>query len=270
MQRRALEVPQMDTTNHVALVTGGGSGIGLAIARRLLDDGNTVIIAGRSPERLERARDQLPALHAVPFDVSDEAQIRHALDGIAGGFGRLTLLVNSAGVLGGYDFVDDRGAGPRMDEEVTTNLLGLLRVTRLALPLLLAQPAAAVVNVSSVLAYAGTPGSAVYSATKAAVHSFTRSLRVRLAGTPVRVFEVFPPLVDTDMVRGLDVPKVAPEVVAGAVMHGLRRDRHEVRVGGSRAVHILSRISPGRAESAVRRAVTPRSVPLHAGGDPPR
>jgi uncharacterized oxidoreductase len=250
----------MKTDDHVALVTGGGSGIGLAIANQLARRGNTVVIAGRDFEKLQRAADVLPGVHAVRCDVTSEKDVRAVLDHIESEHGRLTMLVNSAGVLRSYD-LDDPAAQQLMEEEVLTNFLAPLRVTNLALPLLLHQPIAAVVNISSVLAYAGTPALPVYGATKAGLHSFSRSLRGRLQGTPVRVFEVLPAVVDTGLVGQLDVAKVSPDVVARALVSALRRDRYEVRVGQAKAAYLLSRISLRQAEKAVQRAMTPKPAP---------
>jgi uncharacterized oxidoreductase len=250
----------MDTSNHVALVTGGGSGIGRAIAAQLTALGNAVVITGRNEERLRRTTDDLPGVRAIRCDLSDEQSVAALLRQVERDHGRLTLLVNNAGVAHHYDVENYAEAANLMQEEVDTNLLAPLRLTSLALPLLRRQPSAAIVNVSSVVAYAGTPDFPVYSATKAALHSLSRTLRARLKGTPVRVFEVLPAVVDTDMVRGLDVAKAQPETVAKALVDALRRDRYEVRVGQAKAAYLLSRLSISRAEKAVTQAMTPRST----------
>jgi uncharacterized oxidoreductase len=251
----------MQADHHVALITGGGSGIGRAIAGELAARGNTVVVAGRSAERLERTVEALTpshGVHALRCDISKESDVRAALSHIESRFGGLTMLVNNAGVLHNYDLTDDSTAAAKIEEEVTTNLLAPLRLTSLALPLLLREPAAAIVNISSVLAYAGTPTAPVYGATKAGLHSFSRSLRTRLAGTPVRVFEVLPAVVDTEMTDRLDVAKIGPDVVARAFIDALDRDTYEVRVGQANAAYRLSRISLRAAEKAVQRAMTPR------------
>jgi uncharacterized oxidoreductase len=250
----------MHTDRHVALITGGGSGIGRAIAAELVARRSRVVIAGRDPEKLKRTVEALAAgnaVHAVRCDVTDEADLRAALSYIESTFGELTMLVNNAGVLHSYDLTDAATAVANIDEEVTVNLLAPLRLTSLALPLLLREPAAAVVNISSVLAYAGTSTAPVYGATKAGLHSFSRSLRAQLASTPVRVFEVLPAVVDTEMTSGLDVAKTGPDVVARALMHALERDKFEVRVGQANAAYRLSRLSLRAAEQAVQRAMTP-------------
>ena len=252
----------MKTSGHVVLVTGGGSGIGLAIAKELAGRGNEVLIVGRNAAKLERARQGAPTLHTLASDVTDPGDQQSLLDHVTKNFGRLTVLINNAGIMGGYDLAADPTVGPRIEEEVDIDLLAPLRLTTLALPLLLAQPTAAVVNMSSILAYAGAPTTPVYSATKAALHSFSRSLRIRLQGTSVRIFEVLPPYVDTGLTDGLNVAKVTPELVAHELIDGLSNDRYEIRVGKTKALYMLSRISLRRAEKAVVHATTPAPTPV--------
>lgn len=249
----------MKTTEHRALVTGGASGIGFAIARALASRGNQVVILGRSKARLDEARRSVPDLRTVVADVTREDDLRAALDAVRLELGGLSLLVNNAGVMGRYDFGGDDSLRA-LEEEVAIDLVAPLRLTSLALPMLFTEPSAAVVNVSSILAYAGAATYPVYSAAKAAVHSFSRSLRVRLRDSPVRVFEVLPPWVDTGLTDGLSVQKVTPESVATAVVEGMARDRYEIRVGQTKALYMLSRVSIRRAEDAVQRAAVPREA----------
>jgi uncharacterized oxidoreductase len=254
----------MRTSGHLALVTGGGSGIGLALARRLTRAGNTVIIGGRDPERLAAALRQLPGGHAVPVDIADVARLPEVLDGIRERFGPLSLLVNNAGALSPYPFENpDAGAG--ISEEVLTNVLGTIQLTRLALPQLREHPSAAVVTLSSVLSYVAVPRLPVYAATKAALHSFSRSLRAGLVDSPVKVFDVLPPLVDTEMARRLPGAKLSPETVAEAVLAGLAADRYEIKVGQAGAVARLSRLSPGLADRVVARRTRPPATSTGMG-----
>src|SRR5262249_19820379 len=145
-----------------------------------------------------------------------------ALEWIAAELGGLDVLVNNAGVFRGYPFTSPECA-PLSVEDVELNVGGTLRMTRLALPLL--KPSrGAIVFVSSAVALGAVPGMAVYTATKAAVHSLARSLRAELRPAGVRVFDVLPPVVDTGQAGGLDVPKVPPGAVADAIVAGLERD----------------------------------------------
>jgi uncharacterized oxidoreductase len=236
------------------LVTGGGSGIGLAIARRLMVD-NTVVVAGRDEAKLAAVVRDDPSLRARVLDVTDEDQARETVDSVARELGGLSLLVNSAGTIAASSFADPEGVG-LAERDVQTNLLGSVRLTRLALPHLRRAEDGAVVFLSSVVAIAPAPGFAVYSATKAAVHSLARSLRRELAGQ-VRVFDVLPTWVDTDLARSLEVSKLAPAAVAESLLRAMSRDRYEVLVGQAGVVALIDRLSPGLAEALVARATRP-------------
>jgi uncharacterized oxidoreductase len=237
------------------LITGGGSGIGLELARRLAD-ANHVIIAGRDEAQLERARADVPALHPIRLDVTSETEARDAVASLAADAGGLDLLVNNAGFFRSYPFASP-DAGKKSVEDIEVNVVGVVRMTSLALPLLQASPEAGIVFISSPIALAAVPGYAIYGATKAAVRSLARSLRAELAGSGIRVFEAMPPLADTGPVRDVDVPKVSPGTVADAIVAGLEQDRHEIRIGRIRQLVPLARISPRLGDRFVRQAVTP-------------
>jgi len=141
-------------------------------------------------------------------------------------------------------------------------------MTRLSLPLLAASAEGGVLFVSSAVAVAAVPGFAVYAATKAAVHSLARSLRAELRPTGIRVFEVLPPVVATEMTRDLDVPKIPPSVVGDAVLNGLVRDREQIPVGRVGGLLGLARIAPRLADRIVQRALRPaadRAIPPGSG-----
>jgi uncharacterized oxidoreductase len=244
----------MRTRGLKVLVTGGGSGIGLAIARSLMAE-NTVVVAGRDEAKLAAVVRDHPALRARVLDVTDEDQAREAVDAVARDLGGLSVLVNSAGTIARSDFAAVNGTASA-ERDVQTNFIGALRMTRLALPYLREADHAAVVFVSSVVAIAPAPGFAAYSATKAAVHSLARSLRRELPGH-VRVFDVLPTWVDTDLARNLDVAKLAPAAVADSLLRAMARDRYEVLVGRAGLVAVANRFSAGLAERLVARATRP-------------
>jgi uncharacterized oxidoreductase len=234
------------------LITGGGSGIGLALARGLAVD-NYVVVAGRDPARLERATAAEPGLRSVLLDVTSEAQSRAAVDWVVEQLGGLDLLVNCAGVLHPVRLESD-AAARSVEEEVAVNLLGSLRMTRLALPHLRRSADGAVTFLSSALALTAAPGLASYAATKAAIHSLARSLRAELDGQ-VKVFDVLPPFVDTDLAQGIGRTRVTPQRVAAEIIDGLRRERFEIRIGQINALAVLSRLAPPVADAIVAREI---------------
>ena len=245
----------MNLTGKRIMITGGGSGIGLELARRLADT-NDVVIAGRDEAKLERARAETRALRPLRLDVTSEEEARRAVEWLTSELGGLDLLVNNAGLVRGYPFSAPEAAAKSADD-LAVNLGGAVRMTRLALPLLEASREGAVVFMSSAVALAAVPGFAVYAATKAAVHSLARSLRAELKPSGIRVFEVLPPVVDTGPVRGLDVPKVAPSLVVDAILAGIARDREEIRIGPVRGLAPLARLAPRLADRIVVRAFRP-------------
>lgn len=236
----------MKLSGHTILVTGGASGIGLALAEALSAQGNTVIVCGRSDAKLAAAKKRLAALHTIRCDVSSADERRRLAARLAAEFPSLDVLVNNAGVMTHVDLRREVDAAMRAaDEELATNLAAPLHLSLLLLPLLERQAEAAIVNIGSGFAY--VPGAPVpfYSATKAALHSFTLSLRHQLEGTTVRVFEVMPPVVETDMTKGYRGAKWQPGEVAQAVLRGLAANRPEIRVGPTGPLYVLSRLAPG-------------------------
>lgn len=241
----------MRLTDRRILISGGGSGIGLALARALTP-GNRVMIAGRDEARLDEARAAVPRVESVRLDVTSEGDADRALGEIEERLGGLDVLINCAGTMhaGG---LDEAGADRAATKDVEINLLGTIRMTRLALRMLRASDDGAVVMLSSALALVSSPGMAVYASTKAAVHSLARSLRVELRGQ-VKVFDVLPPWTDSDLSREVRGAKITPERVAGDVVEGLRRNHYEIRVGRIKQLAVIARISPSLADSIAARA----------------
>jgi uncharacterized oxidoreductase len=235
------------------LITGGGSGIGRELARRLAAD-NVVAIAGRDKAKLDRVRVDTPGIRSVTLDVTSEDSARQALDRVASELGGLDLLVHSAGVMHAAPIAAPDSASA-IEEELAVNLGGSIRMTRLALPLLTKSPESGVVFISSAVALFPAPGLASYAATKAAVHSFARTLRIELAGERIRVFEVLPPVVDTPMTRAMDVSKIPADAVVDAIVDGVKRDREEIPVERIKALLRLARFAPGVADKVLLRAI---------------
>jgi NAD(P)-dependent dehydrogenase (short-subunit alcohol dehydrogenase family) len=204
-----------------ALVTGGSSGIGLAIARALCDDGYELTLASRTAEKVEAAAAELDA-HAVAADVSREDDCERLVAAHAERFGGLDVLVNSAGIgIGGR--IEDLQA-KHVDLQLGVNLRGLILVTRHALPLLKASRGH-VINLASIAGTEPTPGLAVYGATKAAVLALTRSLNAEVEGDGVRCTAVAPAFVDTPMASWSGIPPeqmIRPEDCAELVRAVLR------------------------------------------------
>ncbi|SDE69740.1 Short-chain dehydrogenase involved in D-alanine esterification of teichoic acids [Blastococcus fimeti] len=183
------------------LFTGGTSGIGLGLALRFAEAGNTVIVAGRRKELLDRIVAEHPGISALQLDVADPASIAAAYETVRRDHPQLDVLVTMAGIMQPED-LRDPGHLAVAEATVTTNLLGPIRTVNAFLPLLLSQDDATIATVSSGLAFVPLPATPTYNATKAAIHSWTESLRVQLAGSSVQVVELVPPAVRTDLMPG--------------------------------------------------------------------
>ena len=187
----------MKLTNNTILITGGGTGIGRGLAEAFHKLGNKVIITGRREKLLHEVADANPGMAAVALDVDSPKAIHAFAAEVTELHPALNILINNAGTTRREDLKTPNAT----DSEaiITTNLLGPIRLTAALLPHLQKQSAAAVINVSSGLGFVPLPLAPTYSATKAALHSLTESLRVAMRGTSVEVIEIIPPAVATDL-----------------------------------------------------------------------
>ncbi len=238
---------------NTALITDGASGIGLALARVLIENGNSVIVCGRDQARLDAACTVLPGLTAIRADVADAASRRSLADEVTARFPSLNVLVNNAGSLHVSDLTGSSHV-QELEAEVLTNLVAPVALTSLLLPVLRSQPAATVVNVTTGYVFLPSARTAPYSATKSALHAITRSLRFQLRSTSVRVVEVMPPAVDTAMASHYAGSKMTSESVAKRIFRGLHRGDDEIVIGISRLARLLARIAPDTGFMLMNRA----------------
>lgn len=208
----------MRMSGNTIFITGGTSGIGLGLAQRFHAEGNTVVVAGRREGLLASICADHPGMDSVVLDVTDPGSIRHAFASVTGRHPDLNVIINNAGIMLVEDLTDP-GHLDVAERTVVTNLLGPIRLLAEGVPFLVGKPGAAIMNVSSGLAFVPLPMTPTYSGTKAAIHSFTQSLRVQLAGTGVQVLELIPPGVQTDLMgqaaagRGMPLDAFLTEVM---------------------------------------------------------
>ena len=192
----------MDISGNTILITGGGSGIGRALAEAFQRAGNRIVITGRRREALEAAAAGLPDVAVEVLDIGNADAIRRFAEKVAADHPSLNVVINNAGIMPREDLLTDPVDLANSEATIATNLLGPIRLTAALLPHLRRQPSAAIVNVTSGLAFVPRADSPTYSATKASIHSYTQSLRHQLRDTSVQVIELAPPLVATDLTPG--------------------------------------------------------------------
>ena len=240
----------MKSSNNVILITGGGAGIGYETAKLFASKGNQVIIAGSQAENLQKAAASLPGVVAIPTDVTDEKQVDALVARLQKDFGKLNVLINNAGVAYKYDLVNEANLLDYARREMEVNYFAPIRLTDKLLPLLRNQPEAAIINVTSILAISPLSIWSTYSASKAALQSYTKILRL-LAGDKIKVIEVLPPLTDTNFAKNIPGSKIQPEEVAKAIVDGFVNDSPEVRIGFTETYYKLFLQSPQQAFNAM-------------------
>lgn len=223
------------------MITGGATGIGLALADAFVKEGNEVIVCARTEDNLKQAKEKLPQLHVKKCDISKEADCEKLYTWATAHFKGLNVLINNAGIQcmidfkkGTEDLIRHRTADK--EDEIEVNFRSLVYMTALFTPHLMNQKKAVIMNVSSGLAFHPMPRLPVYCATKAAVHMFSIVLRQQLEGTSVKVFELIPPMVDTDLDKGARKARgqtyfgiTAAELVQ-PVMKAFETDEYEICV----------------------------------------
>jgi uncharacterized oxidoreductase len=233
----------VEISDRTVLVTGGTSGIGLGLAEAFYRANSKVIVCGRDKRRLSDVRSKFPGIAALHCDVGDAREREGLSKDVLGRFPDLDILVNNAGVQRYIDLKKGYRELKSGDDEIAINLVGTIELTALFIDHLMKRPEAAVINVSSGLAFSPMSGAPIYCATKAAVHVYSLLLRRQLADTTVRVFEIIPPMVDTNLNKAgrdrahLKYRGVATSEYIPAVIEGLQRGSEMIFYGdGEKAI----------------------------------
>ena len=236
------------------LITGGATGIGFALAEAFVQEGSEVILCGRRWSKLQQAKTTIPRAQIRKCDVSVESERRKLLRWITTSFPGLDMLVNNAGIQRQVDFTSAKIAKrtPPSDDELAINLEAVIRLCALFVPKFIVEKRAAIVNISSGLAFVPIAEMPIYCATKAAIHSFTISLRHQLRDTSVRVFEAVPPTTDTELDASFAGDReeayrgISPQEVAGAIIDGLKDDKQEIVIGQAQGLQKAAMTDPER------------------------
>jgi uncharacterized oxidoreductase len=200
----------METTGNTILISGGGSGIGRGLAEAFHKLGNRVIVAGRRKRAIEETAGANPGMAWLALDATDAEGIRAFAALLESKFPALNVLINNAGIMRAERLTEQAGDLADAEAMITTNLLGPIRLTAALLPLLQRQARSVIMNVSSGLAFVPLAMTPTYCATKAAIHSYTQSLRYQLKNTATEILELVPPHVATDLMGGASDPRAMP------------------------------------------------------------
>lgn len=236
----------MNLSGHTILITGGTAGIGLAFAKKFLELGNEVIVTGRRQSKLDEVKAANPKLHCIQSDVARSADIKALAVRVKAEFPKLDVLMNNAGVMVWKNLRSPAADLDALVEEMDINVSGTIRMVSVFIDILTANKGT-IINVSSGLAFVPLPAAPIYCATKAAIHSYCTSLRFQLEDSGVRVVELMPPAVKTELA---DIPEgdgftvITTDVLVEATLKGLKADKTEIRPGQSNQLYWMQAIAP--------------------------
>lgn len=240
----------MQLKGKTVLITGGASGIGLEAAKQFLANGASVIITGRNQAKLDAAQKTYPALTAIQSDAGNEADVK-ALFNKVKELGGIDILYNNAAVLvppSNLGFANDKhleGAAYEME----VNYLGVIRLNNIFLDMLKSRNDGAIINTTSILSLAPSLIEATYSSSKTALAFYTISLRehLKIIGSKVKIFELIPPLVATEMTAERNDKKISPEKMVKGLIYGLAKDNYTIKVGDAKLFSLINRFFPKTA-----------------------
>ena len=235
----------MKLTQNTILITGGSSGIGLELSKELLKRNNTVIICGRSSERLKGAKKKYPKLEIVQCDIAKENDCKRLVDWINENHPEINILINNAAIVHKANFFNTTDAINKANQEIEVNFIGPLRLIHMLSCQLISNNSPVIINITTGLIYAPRADYPFYNSTKSALHSFTQVIRKQLIKSRVKVVEVMFPVVDTPWHKG-NAPKIAitPQKAVAEMLKELQKGKLEVRVGAVKFLYKLARVSP--------------------------
>jgi len=240
----------MNKSQQIVLITGGSSGIGLALAKKFIENDNTVIITGRNLQKLEAVQRDFPKIQIFQSDVTDDAEVKKLADDIQAKFGGIDILINNAGIMNLVDAGNENNDLQKQMQEIEINYNSPIRVLHYFLPQLKESKNAVLVNVSSGLAYMPFAQAPTYSGTKSALHFWTLGIRPQLKPHNIKVVELLPPVVDTPLAHGADIAEddnlkpMPPEKLADIFWKDFINGKKEITPGISKQLKLMSRLAP--------------------------
>jgi uncharacterized oxidoreductase len=257
----------MKLSGRTILITGGSAGIGLAFALKFLELGNEVIVTGRRQAVLDQVKAKHPKLHTIQSDVAEPAQIAALAARVKAEFPRLDVLMNNAGIMLHKNLTAPAADLAGLMAEMNVNVGGVINTTSAFIDILRANKGT-VINTSSALAFVPLPSAPIYSATKAAIHSYTQSLRFQLEETGVEVIELMPPAVKTDLsadiTEGDGITLMTTEELVKQSFASFKTGALEIRPGQAKQLAFMRRLAPGFINRQLWKA-SKKLVPVGVG-----
>lgn len=239
----------MELKNSTILITGGTSGMGLEFVKQLTEIGANVIVTGRKQHALEETKKQFPKVNTIKSDVSKPNDIKDLYNAVTKLFPDLNIIINNAGMMRLIDLQDQSLDLENINQEIATNLTGTIQLTHQFLPHLLNQKSAGIVNVTSGIAFMSYSPAPIYSATKAGLRAYTQALRLQLEDTNVKVFEMIPPGVKTNLQNDwIKQPNSAmmmsAEKMVKIAIEGILKGKKELKPFPIRIIKLATRLMP--------------------------
>jgi len=248
----------MNLANKNVVITGGSIGIGLELAKQMLAEGAKVLVCARNMPALEQAKKHHPSLHIVQCDITDKSQVEHLLRESKQTLGGIDVLVNNAAVFRRFKILSDYSLAQQF-EEIEINLKGVIQVTNIFLPEILKSQEGVIVNLTSPAGFVTMAASPIYSATKAAIDSYTTSLRFQLKSKNVKVVLLYPTATDTRMNKnnpGIEAQNLmSTEKFVGLALKGLKKGKDVIYAPPIGMFKIISRIAPKMAFNMINKDV---------------
>lgn len=235
----------MEILNSTIVITGGSSGIGFEMCRQFIEKGNKVITCSRSLEKLTTAQKQLPDLIIYQCDIAQETECKSFADWIIENHPQTNVLINNAAIVTKTNFVENAFALKNLNQEIVTNFIAPVHLTKLLYPVLIQNSRPKIINITTGLVYVPRAVYTFYNSAKAALHSFTQVLRYQLKEENIQIIEVLFPAVDTPWHDG-NPPKIAitPEKAVSEMLKGISRNKTEIRVSKVKLLYFIYRLAP--------------------------
>jgi uncharacterized oxidoreductase len=235
----------MKLQKNTILITGGSSGIGLELAKRLIEKNNKVLICGRSIEKLEKVKTKYSDIEIFQCDLSNEDECKRLTHWIQEKYPECNILINNAAIVHIADFYKDEKILEKAKAEIHTNILAPIILSKLFIPIIEKNTKPKIINITSGLVYIPKTDYPFYNATKAALHSFSQILRMQMEKSDIDILEVFLPPVDTPFHKGNPPKKaITAEKAVDEMIKRIEKGEIEIRVGITKLLYVMSRIAP--------------------------